>query len=579
MQWNPLTEVYDEEALIVAPDSSGDNPGGYSIANIDMAIGNEISVAWDYRFSAYTWDGFNYVQLGATWTGHGTDNTYDCFVGDYDNDDSNEIILADDPSTSTNPEITVLKWDKAGYFVEEASYNHPGNVVTPMAWVEDVDEDNENEIVCVPGYDLIVLDWDGSSFTATTIDTFSYETYACVCGDTNNNGVPDIAVGLYSPSGYIYEWDGDSYEQIYSNTWTGEESVIEAVAIGDSDSDGFNEVAFGTDVVHILQWCTDCVGYVEEAVLPTHGMLAPLNIGDCDSDGENEVNVGNVDGAPYEQWVYKHQHSSQPTCFITSPLDGSSVSGIITIEGLAYDDDIVETVYVRVGDSSWQEATLANETEWSISWDMSTLEDGWHTIYAGAFNGQRYSALDTIDVLMGEYVIDPDQSFVTLTGLGLTTCPAGDGPAYNHVKVTVIDTGGQPIEGISAGDFDFTVTAAPGTGYFGTLSCTFTAVDAETDANGEIRFQVTGDTSIAALSGFGAGAITIEAEVQTIALNDSDDLPCCSYDENLDGKVDLSDFSWFAVDFGLNRPRSDYDWDGGVDLSDFAQFAVHFGHS
>ena len=189
-------------------------------------------------------------------------------------------------------------------------------------------------------------------------------------------------------------------------------------------------------------------------------------------------------------------------------------------------------------------------------------------------NDQKAKAVTVI-----ESEIDPTQSFVTLTGLGLTTCPAGDGSNYNYVKVTMKNSQGDPIQGIPAGDFDFTVTAAPGTGYFGTLSCTFTAVDAETDANGEIRFQVTGDTSIAALSGFGAGAITIEAEVQTIALNDSDDLPCCSYDENLDGKVDLGDFSKFAVDFGLNRPRSDYDWDGDVDLSDFGLFAVHFGHN
>ena len=177
---------------------------------------------------------------------------------------------------------------------------------------------------------------------------------------------------------------------------------------------------------------------------------------------------------------------------------------------------------------------------------------------------------------------DPNQSFITLTSenyAGLTTCPAGDGTLYNYVKATVKNSQGDPIQGIPAGDFDFTVTAVSGTGYFGTLSCTFIPVDLETDVNGEIRFQVTGDTPIAATSGYGAGAIAILAEIQTVGLNDNDDLPCCSYDLNLDGKVDLNDFSWFSVDFGSNRPRSDFNWDGNVDLSDFGLFAVHFSHN
>ncbi|RLF61114.1 MAG: hypothetical protein DRN37_01560, partial [Thermoplasmata archaeon] len=337
MKWNAGTSTYEEQALLTEPGGSGDNPGGFAIGDVDNDGLNEIAVAWDYHFSAFEWNGAAYVQIGTTWVGDGTDNTYDCFIGDFDDDGNNEVVLADDPY-SGNPEITVLSWSNSkGDFVEKAYWDYPGTATTPMAWVVDVDNDGSNEIICVPGYDLVVLDWNGASFTATTVDTFSYETYACVCGDANGNGIPEIAVGLHSPDGYIYEWNGALYENIWSATWPGEEAVIEAVAIGDTDDDGYAEVGFGTDLVHLVQW--NGTTYVEEATLPTAGMLAPLAIGDCDNDGKNEINAGNVDDAPYMEWVFKYRLDNPPTCNITYPVNGTTVSGTVNLTGNAFDAD------------------------------------------------------------------------------------------------------------------------------------------------------------------------------------------------------------------------------------------------
>jgi hypothetical protein len=397
MKWNPLTETYEEQALITETGGSGDNPGGYSIGDVDNDGLNEIAVAWDYRFSAFKWNGNSYVQLGATWTGHGTDNTYDCYIGDFDNDGDNEVILADDPSTSSDPEITVLHWNAgSNAFVEETNWNYPGGTsITPMAWVADVDNDGLNEIVCVPGYDLVVLDWSNKAFTATTIGSYSSQTYACVCGDTNGNGIPEIALGLEAPTGYIYEWDGDSYEQLWTHTWTGEEPIIEAVAIGDADDDGIQEIAFGTNLVHILQW--DGATYPQEAVLPTAGELAPLAIGDLDNDGYNEVTVGNVAISPYYQWVFKHRNPTQPTCSITFPSDGTTVSGTLIITGEAQGVD-TGTVYIRINDNAWEEATFSTKVGWTYEWDTTLVENGWYTIYVGAYTGERYSAITTITI-------------------------------------------------------------------------------------------------------------------------------------------------------------------------------------
>ncbi len=170
--------------------------------------------------------------------------------------------------------------------------------------------------------------------------------------------------------------------------------------------------------------------------------------------------------------------------------------------------------------------------------------------------------------------VDPDYSFVTLTHepeSGMTTCPAGDGPTYRYVKVTVRDESNSPMPGITADQITFSMTPTGGATYHGTLSATTTAVDAETDTGGEIRFELTGDTSI-------SGDINIEATVAGVDLGDIDVLSVRTVDLMLDGIVDLVDFSRFALDYNTATARSDFDWSGYVDLVDFSRFAMHYLH-
>jgi hypothetical protein len=170
--------------------------------------------------------------------------------------------------------------------------------------------------------------------------------------------------------------------------------------------------------------------------------------------------------------------------------------------------------------------------------------------------------------------IDPDSSFVSLTAEtrgGLTTCPIGDGPPYEYVKVTVRDQAGSPMEGIASGEITFTVSPAGGTAYYGSFSCTTSPIDSQTDANGEIRFDLTGDTSI-------SGDIEIAVTVSGTVVNDTDILPAISYDVRVDGVVDLPDFIDFAEDYNTTASRSDFDWDGTVALPDFIEFAGHYQH-
>ena len=164
---------------------------------------------------------------------------------------------------------------------------------------------------------------------------------------------------------------------------------------------------------------------------------------------------------------------------------------------------------------------------------------------------------------------DPDLSTCELTndsGAGMATCPAGDGPAYQYIKVTAKRADGSPIEGIPYTSFFFTVTGG---------DVTISHVDEETDVNGEIRFEMTGDETIVLLD---PDFLQIEVQIYTVALNDVDYLECNSYDINEDDTVGLADFSAFSQDYGTTAKRSDFNWDGTVGLADFSQFSQHYGH-
>lgn len=162
---------------------------------------------------------------------------------------------------------------------------------------------------------------------------------------------------------------------------------------------------------------------------------------------------------------------------------------------------------------------------------------------------------------------DPDLSSCVLgPAAGMATCPAGDGPAYQNITVTAKRSDTTPIEGIPYSSFFFTVTGG---------DVTITHVDDETDANGEIRFEMVGDETIVLLD---PDFLTIEVQIYTVVLNDSDDLECNSYDINQDDAVGLADFSAFSQDYGSAEKRSDFNWDGTVGLADFSQFSQHYGH-
>jgi len=314
-EWDESKQTYLEMHTLHCPFYPFENfdSGGFAIGDLTGDNKNEIGLTWSTAI--HKWSKGKYKTVGYNnWRFGNGGGSADCFIGDYDNDGKNELIVSGGPmyEGSPVPEIGIYKWNGLKV-VKEAEWDNSDYYYTfvYMPGVGDIDDDGLNEIVLGSGWKVFVLDWNSetNSFDETVIKTTSdgYYPFACVLKDSDMDGKNEIHVGYRDPMITIFEWNGANYEIKYENEWPGEGAIIEGVDVGDVDDDGISEVCVGTDVVHILQW--NGSSYVEEAVLPTFGDLAVVSIGDCDNDGKNEINAGSVDvhhGQDFMYWIYKY---------------------------------------------------------------------------------------------------------------------------------------------------------------------------------------------------------------------------------------------------------------------------------
>lgn len=104
-----------------------------------------------------------------------------------------------------------------------------------------------------------------------------------------------------------------------------------------------------------------------------------------DNDGEYSIeykitlNVANI------------ASNIRPTITLSSPENGTVVaSGSVMIRGKAQDQESnVQVVQARIGNGSWHDAE--GSIDWFVEINVSQLDNGYHTIYARAFDGISYS--------------------------------------------------------------------------------------------------------------------------------------------------------------------------------------------
>ncbi len=86
-----------------------------------------------------------------------------------------------------------------------------------------------------------------------------------------------------------------------------------------------------------------------------------------------------------------------PSVSLDTPADGATVTGNVTIEGTASDSDgSVTSVDISIDGGGWQTAT--GTSDWSYTWNTSSVANGDHVIRARSYDGENYSDVAAVPV-------------------------------------------------------------------------------------------------------------------------------------------------------------------------------------
>ena len=378
-QYNTTQHTYVQLYSWSVSGGSYHSPSGACVVDLDEDGKLEFCVSWGYSdydgVYAYKWEGSAPVQLDRYY-GTGMDFAYDIYACDYNDDGHTEVLIANDPNPG-GKHVTALGWNKdTSTFYYETSWTcaSGSGYSVPMVWSGDVDNDGLTEVIAdVSDLDYATvgtwaLNWNSGTQTWDVVAVHTtYPSGVTVfgdgVGDVNNDGTLEIGIGSYggTPQGFLFEWDGSTYQQVWNGQYPGQDPVIESVAVGDADNDGNIEFCFGTGNVHVIGW--NGAGYYEKATLtgPTN-MLAGLIIGDCDTDGRNEMKGCEILGGTGTEFIWKYVNPDAippvTTCTLNGEMDGATYISDVTVTLNATDADsgVDHTMY-NLDSTTWTRYT------------------------------------------------------------------------------------------------------------------------------------------------------------------------------------------------------------------------------
>ena len=194
---------------------------------------------------------------------------------------------------------------------------------------------------------------------------------------------------------------------------------------------------------------------------------------------------GLVDAAAAYAAIGEPSSNTAPTCSITAPADGATVSGKVTVQVSTYDyetpDNIAVTVSVDGGTT--QAATKDSIGQYLFTWDSTTFSDGTHTLTATAADAGGLTGTSPV---------------ITVTVANGTT--GGGGDWSQNLETGTWTTAGNPAGKVFKKDYSF--TPAPGSytamsvdiggtatvagGLTVTVYCNGTQIDTQTVPSGTI---------------------------------------------------------------------------------------------
>ena len=120
--------------------------------------------------------------------------------------------------------------------------------------------------------------------------------------------------------------------------------------------------------------------------------------------------AGQLGDAAIEVYVHNNQggENHPPWAHIESPPGGSTVRGMVAVNGTSGDpdaNDTVEMVQVRIDLGEWNNATATGDNgsfaHWTYAWNTSLVADGWHAVRARAYDGTVWG-----EPAVKEYYVD-----------------------------------------------------------------------------------------------------------------------------------------------------------------------------
>ncbi|MCJ7572511.1 MAG: Ig-like domain-containing protein [Candidatus Thermoplasmatota archaeon] len=142
----------------------------------------------------------------------------------------------------------------------------------------------------------------------------------------------------------------------------------------------------------------------------------------------------------FADFCFKTFGYSIPSVTITVPVDGSSVYGLVSIQGTAVDNDgVVQKVEVKIDDGSWMSAT--GTTNWNYNWDTTNVVNGYHVIHARSYDGESYSNEVSIGVNVTKTELLIEDVNGAYNSVYADIHNIGDFDA-NNVNITILIQGG-----------------------------------------------------------------------------------------------------------------------------------------
>jgi len=252
-------------------------------------------------------------------------------IGDGNNDGANEIYLVAADS--------VYQLRSVGFNWYEMDMGSAGDWMTDIA-VGDGDGDGSMEVyVSNQDYHLYQYKWNGTSWTIHDMGLYPYDgegaMMAIAIGDGDDGGSNEVYAANVDGHIYEYEWRGPGYGWINTDIGYGG-GVMHDVFVSDGDNDGEMEV-YGANSDHkIYQFKRTMSGWIKTEVGSGDTLMHRIFIGDGDNDGYAEVYGANWDEHLYQfkwsgsTWVKRDMGSGGAQVLDVAVGDGNN-DGLIEV--------------------------------------------------------------------------------------------------------------------------------------------------------------------------------------------------------------------------------------------------------